>query len=209
VNIYAVSIPGVTPSRFITWFQAAAAARNAGKRLPSNAEWQATGAGDAGSGRGAGRPGLQYQQCRTEPDRRPGELRLGRGSVRHGREHLRVGGRLGAADHVVVLNRVVRHGRCQLPVTGGSLDSADMERSDLPVPCRSGGPRPRSTPLAAPNRRQGLPSPASAGWGRLPSRRSSSPTVTPQMLLLWSRQSRNTALFVGYLLPRTLGAFPR
>jgi formylglycine-generating enzyme required for sulfatase activity len=28
------------PARFITWFQAAAAARNAGKRLPTNAEWQ-------------------------------------------------------------------------------------------------------------------------------------------------------------------------
>lgn len=40
VNVYAVSIPGVTPSRFITWFQAAAAARNSFKRLPTNAEWQ-------------------------------------------------------------------------------------------------------------------------------------------------------------------------
>ena len=33
------------PSRFLTWFQAAAAARNAGKRLPSNAEWQAAALG--------------------------------------------------------------------------------------------------------------------------------------------------------------------
>jgi formylglycine-generating enzyme required for sulfatase activity len=41
VNFYAVSIAGVTPSRYITWFQAAAAARNAGKRLLTNAEWQA------------------------------------------------------------------------------------------------------------------------------------------------------------------------
>jgi hypothetical protein len=41
VNLYAVSVAGVTPSRFITWFQATAAARNAGKRLPTNAEWQA------------------------------------------------------------------------------------------------------------------------------------------------------------------------
>jgi hypothetical protein len=39
-NHYAVSLPGVTPSRFMTWPQAAAAARNAGKRLPTNAEWQ-------------------------------------------------------------------------------------------------------------------------------------------------------------------------
>lgn len=38
---YAVSIPGVAPSRFLTWFQAAAACRNAGKRLLTNAEWQA------------------------------------------------------------------------------------------------------------------------------------------------------------------------
>lgn len=45
VNFYAVSIPGVTPSAFLTWFQAAAAARNAGKRLPSNAEWQAAALG--------------------------------------------------------------------------------------------------------------------------------------------------------------------
>ena len=40
VNFYAVSIPGVTPSANLTWFQAAAAARNSGKRLPTNAEWQ-------------------------------------------------------------------------------------------------------------------------------------------------------------------------
>lgn len=45
VNFYAVSIHGVTPSSFLTWFQAAAAARNAGKRLPSNAEWQAAALG--------------------------------------------------------------------------------------------------------------------------------------------------------------------
>jgi hypothetical protein len=41
VNVYAVSIAGVTPSRVLTWVQAAAAARNSGKRLPTNAEWQA------------------------------------------------------------------------------------------------------------------------------------------------------------------------
>src|SRR5262249_36792576 len=37
--LYAVSIPGVKPARFITWFQAAAACRNAGKRLLTNQEW--------------------------------------------------------------------------------------------------------------------------------------------------------------------------
>jgi hypothetical protein len=44
-DIYAVSLPAVTPSAFITWFQAQAACKNAGKRLPSNAEWQAAVAG--------------------------------------------------------------------------------------------------------------------------------------------------------------------
>ena len=45
VDFYAVSIPGVTPSVFLNWFQAVATARNAGKRLPSNAEWQAAALG--------------------------------------------------------------------------------------------------------------------------------------------------------------------
>jgi hypothetical protein len=40
-DIYAVSLPGVTPSSRVTWFQAQAACENARKRLPSNAEWQA------------------------------------------------------------------------------------------------------------------------------------------------------------------------
>jgi hypothetical protein len=40
VNVYAVSIQGVIPARFITWFQMAAAARNSRKRLPTNQEWQ-------------------------------------------------------------------------------------------------------------------------------------------------------------------------
>jgi hypothetical protein len=44
-DIYAVSVPGVTPSAFITWFQAQQACTNSGKRLPSNAEWQAAVAG--------------------------------------------------------------------------------------------------------------------------------------------------------------------
>lgn len=38
-NFYAVSIPGVTPSTAVTWFQASAMCRNAGKRLLTNAEW--------------------------------------------------------------------------------------------------------------------------------------------------------------------------
>jgi formylglycine-generating enzyme required for sulfatase activity len=44
-NLYAVSIPGVPPSRFMSWFQAAAMARNSDKRLPTNAEWQAAALG--------------------------------------------------------------------------------------------------------------------------------------------------------------------
>lgn len=45
VDIYAVSVPGVVPSAFVNWFQAAAAARNSGKRLPTNQEWQAAALG--------------------------------------------------------------------------------------------------------------------------------------------------------------------
>jgi formylglycine-generating enzyme required for sulfatase activity len=40
VEVFAVSIPGVQPARYINWFQAAAAARNSLKRLPTNQEWQ-------------------------------------------------------------------------------------------------------------------------------------------------------------------------
>jgi hypothetical protein len=39
-DFYAVSIAGVKPSADLTWFQAVAACRNAGKRLASNQEWQ-------------------------------------------------------------------------------------------------------------------------------------------------------------------------
>jgi hypothetical protein len=55
LDFYAVSIPGVTPSRYINWFQAAAAARNSGRRLPTNQEWQvaALGTPDPGSDDGS------------------------------------------------------------------------------------------------------------------------------------------------------------
>jgi formylglycine-generating enzyme required for sulfatase activity len=49
-DFYAVSIAGVTPSRFINWFQSAAACRNSNKRFPSNAEWQAAAFGTPSSG---------------------------------------------------------------------------------------------------------------------------------------------------------------
>lgn len=53
-TIYAVSISGVTPSSFITWFQAQQAAANSGKRLVTNAEWQMAAAGTPDPG---GAPG--------------------------------------------------------------------------------------------------------------------------------------------------------
>lgn len=44
-NIFALSQRGRRPSSRITWFQAQQACKNSGKRLPSNAEWQAAVAG--------------------------------------------------------------------------------------------------------------------------------------------------------------------
>lgn len=49
-DVYAVSVRGAMPSRFVTWFQAAEACANAGKRLPSSAEWQAAVAGSPNPG---------------------------------------------------------------------------------------------------------------------------------------------------------------
>jgi hypothetical protein len=49
-DLYAVSIPGVVPSGFATWFQSQQACKNARKRLPTNAEWQAAVAGTPGPG---------------------------------------------------------------------------------------------------------------------------------------------------------------
>ena len=49
-DVYAVSLPGVTPSTLITWFQAQQACANARKRLPTNAEWQAAVAGSPDPG---------------------------------------------------------------------------------------------------------------------------------------------------------------
>jgi formylglycine-generating enzyme required for sulfatase activity len=54
-DIYAVSLPSETPSANITWFQAQEACANAGKRLPTSAEWQvgANGSPDPGPDNGA------------------------------------------------------------------------------------------------------------------------------------------------------------
>ena len=53
-DIYAVSVAGAYPAYFAHWFQAAAAARNSGKRLPTNLEWQtaALGTPDPGTDNG-------------------------------------------------------------------------------------------------------------------------------------------------------------
>lgn len=61
-KIFARSVAGVAPRADITWFQAQAALANSGKRLPSNAEWQAAAQGtpDPG-GRNSAPPG-----CRTD-----------------------------------------------------------------------------------------------------------------------------------------------
>jgi hypothetical protein len=55
-DIFAVSLPGVTPSAYATWFQAQQACKNAAKRLPSNAEWQAAVAGTPDPGPDNGPP---------------------------------------------------------------------------------------------------------------------------------------------------------
>lgn len=49
-DVYAVSLPAVVPSAFITWFQAQEACASSGKRLPTSAEWQvaANGTPDGG-----------------------------------------------------------------------------------------------------------------------------------------------------------------
>ncbi|HEX9879429.1 MAG TPA: SUMF1/EgtB/PvdO family nonheme iron enzyme, partial [Candidatus Binatia bacterium] len=49
-KIFAMSLPDVTPSRFVTWFQAQQACANAGKRLLTNAEWQMAAAGTPDDG---------------------------------------------------------------------------------------------------------------------------------------------------------------
>jgi formylglycine-generating enzyme required for sulfatase activity len=53
-DVYAVSLPAAIPAANITWFQAQEACANAGKRLPTSAEWQvgAIGTPDAGPDNG-------------------------------------------------------------------------------------------------------------------------------------------------------------
>lgn len=60
-NIFARSVPGVLPSRNITWFQAQQALANVGKRLATNAEWQQAAAGTPDPGAGPG-----SEECNTD-----------------------------------------------------------------------------------------------------------------------------------------------
>lgn len=62
VELYAVSMTGVTPSGFMTWFQAQQACRASGKRLPSDEEWLAAASGTSDPGQSDGKNGL----CRTK-----------------------------------------------------------------------------------------------------------------------------------------------
>lgn len=49
-DIFAVSLPLMVPSGYVTWFQAQEACTNSGKHLPSNALWQAAANGTADAG---------------------------------------------------------------------------------------------------------------------------------------------------------------
>ena len=118
-DIYAVSLPGVTPSAFITWFQAQQACKNAGKRLPSNAEWQAAVAGTPDPG-----PDNGTTDCNTDehvegsPHWVTPQLRLGARCVRHGGQPVGMGGRLGAAIDGVRSLEPRRQPDGRLPVPG-------------------------------------------------------------------------------------------
>jgi formylglycine-generating enzyme required for sulfatase activity len=55
-KIFARSVAGVTPAASVTWFQAQVALADSGKRLPSNAEWQAAVTGTPNGSTTAGDP---------------------------------------------------------------------------------------------------------------------------------------------------------
>jgi hypothetical protein len=66
-KIFARSVAGVPPTRFITYFQAQQALAAVGKRLPSNAEWQqaAIGTPDQGAFTGGAGPDDGTTSCNT------------------------------------------------------------------------------------------------------------------------------------------------
>ena len=97
-DIFAVSLPGVKPSANITWFQAQAACESSGKRLPSNAEWQAAVAGTPDPGSDDGTTDCNTASAFNVHRRRVAQrLQVDTRGVRHGGQSLRVGGGLGAA----------------------------------------------------------------------------------------------------------------
>jgi hypothetical protein len=95
-SVYAVSIAGIQPSGNVTWFQAAAAARNSFKRLPTNAEWTAAAFGtpdDPSTNCNMfGAPGGTDRQHRFAR-----RMCFRHRCVRHGGQRFRVGRGLGAA----------------------------------------------------------------------------------------------------------------
>ena len=74
-GVRACSVPGAAPKAGLTWFQAAAACANAGKRLCSTTEWLAAASATADTGRSDGADG----RCLTEGPaaRTTGRARVG------------------------------------------------------------------------------------------------------------------------------------
>ena len=149
-DIYAVSLPGVTPSAYITWFQAQAACENARKRLPSNAEWQAAVAGTPDPG-----PDNGTTDCNTRERVRGGrhrvaqQLRVGARGLRHGGQPVRVGGGLGAAVDGVRDWSGVSPTTCSVwrerhdgDRPGALLRGGDFFDGTVPVRSRSSAPTP-------------------------------------------------------------------
>ena len=108
-DIYAVSLPSEIPSAFITWFQAQEACANAGKRLPTSAEWQVGANGTPDPGPDNGTTDCNTDTALGDSHRRAQQLRVGAWGLRHGGQPGRVGGGLGAAlDGVPGLGQLQR-----------------------------------------------------------------------------------------------------
>jgi hypothetical protein len=119
-NVYAVSIAGVVPSRFLTWFQAVAAARNSGKRLAASAEWQAAALGTPDPGTGRWLDGLQRAESAGACHNGLAQwMRLRRERLRHGRKPLGMGCGLGTPRDGLRAFRVSFDVRFQLHRRGG------------------------------------------------------------------------------------------
>lgn len=66
-DVYAVSIPGAKPAAYVNWFQAVAMARNSGKRLLTNQEWQAAAFGTRDPGNTPGTDDCNTASSGTVP----------------------------------------------------------------------------------------------------------------------------------------------